>query len=324
MKPRIFLGSSTEALSITQQVANLLSEVGDCVIWTDAFAQNRSNLDSLLHQTKLSDFSILIATNDDLLLKKDHLEAAARDNIIFEFGLFLGSAGTNRSYMLVEEGTDLPSDLNGITLPRFSLDPAKHNSLAARCNEIKSLIIDFSKRSELGLLPSTALAIGYYYNFIKKVCEEIHNNNKIIVGEKEDAKELPVKDFSFHVIIPANLDDNGVDDFKTLYYKKNHLIGGATGTLLTKRGYPFVFRSDPFEEQQEDKVLHLYDVPSTLNTIMEALKLYMPKVQLGESVEVEHLEKRELNNFSKVLKYLIIKNNSTKKFVDVMEKVELE
>ena len=35
---------------------------------TFAFAQNKSNLDSLIHQTKLSDFSILIANSVGFLI----------------------------------------------------------------------------------------------------------------------------------------------------------------------------------------------------------------------------------------------------------------
>ena len=323
MKPRIFIGSSVEGLAIAEQVKNYLSDVGDCIIWTKAFAQNKSNLDSLIHQTKLSDFSILIATKDDVVIKKDEAKIEPRDNIIFEFGLFLGAAGLNRCYMMVQEETDLPSDLDGITLARFSMDLKKYNSIDKRCEEIKELIININKGSDLGLLPSTALAIGYYYNFIKKVCEDIHNNNKIIIGEKENSKELTIKKFKFQIVVPANLDDNGVDDFKTLYYKKQNLVGGATGTLSTKRGYPFVFKLEPLEQIEDEKTIHLYDVPSTLNTIVEALKLYMPKVQVGESPEVEHLEKRELNNFTKVLRYLITKNNSTKNYVEIIDKVEL-
>ncbi len=324
MNPRIFIGSSVDSLPIVQQVSDLLSDVGDCVLWTNAFAQNKSNLDSLVRQTKLSDFSILIATKDDILLKKENLQVVARDNIIFEFGLFLGAGGINRTFMLAEDGIDLPSDLDGIALARFTLEPGKYNSLETRCNEIKQNIANVDKGSDLGLLPSTALAIGYYYNFIKKVCEEIHHTNKILSGEKENAKEINVKDFKFHIIIPGNLDDNGIEDFRLLYYKRNNFNNGTTGTLATKRGYPFVFKLDPSEQEKDNKIIQLYDLPSTLNTIVEALKVFMPKVQVGESDEVEHLEKRELNNFGKVLKYLISKNVATKNFVSVIENVGLD
>jgi hypothetical protein len=325
MKPRIFLGSSAESLGTLQKVADLLSVIGDCKMWTNAFEQNKSNLESLARETKLSDFSVLLAMKDDILLKKGELRDVARDNVIFEFALFLGSTGLNRAFLLAQEGIDLPTDLDGITVSKFTLEAGKHNSLDKVCETIIAAIKKVSQGSDLGFLPSTALAIGYYYNFIKRVCEDLHANAKIVIGDRENAKEIKVKDFKFHVIIPYNLDDNGVDDFKTFYHRKQSLNSATTGTLETKRGYPFVFKFEPPDQnEKDDKIIDLFDVPSTLNTIGEALKLYMPRVQVGESEEVEHLESRELSNFAKVLRYLISKNTSTRNNVIVQENVRLD
>lgn len=49
--------------------------------------------------------------------------------------------------------------------------------LAKRCEEIISYIKKASKSSQLGLLPSTALAIGYYNGFIRRVCEKMNMNS---------------------------------------------------------------------------------------------------------------------------------------------------
>jgi len=327
MKPRIFLGSSSESLSTLQKVNDLLSDIGDCKMWTNAFERNKSGLDSLVRETKLSDFSVLLAMKDDIVLKlkRNETNIVARDNVIFEFALFLGSTGLNRAFLLAEDGIDLPSDLAGITVSKFTLEPGRYNSLDAVCEQIKKDIDKVSKGSDLGFLPSTALAIGYYYNFVRKVCEELHSKNCIVAGEKDNAKEVKIRDFKFHVIIPDNLDDNGVDNFKTLYHKKHNLNNASTGTIDIKRGYPFVFKLEPPDQKEEDdKIIDLFDIPSTLNTIVEALKLFMPKVQVGESEEVEHLESRELSNFAKVLKYLISKNTLTKNSVVVQENVKLD
>lgn len=324
MKPRIFIGSSAKSLSISHQVGNLLADVGDCVVWSNAFTQNKSNLDSLIRQTKIADFSVLIATKDDILLKKDEIHDVARDNVIFEFGLFLGSTGTNRSYMLVEEGINLPTDLDGITLSTFTLETGKYNSLETRCNEIKQFFIQVNKGSDLGFLPSTALAIGYYYNFIRKVCEDIHTHGKILSGSKEQPSEVAVTEFTLHVVVPEQLDDDGIDSFKTLYNKRNNLDNASTFYITPKRGYPFAFKLDPPTLVSDCKAVQLYDIPTTLSTIGEALKLFMPVELVGQSLEVEHLERRELENFSKVLKYLIRKNVSTKTNVVVIDNATLD
>jgi len=253
------------------------------------------------------------------------LYEVARDNVIFEFGLFLGSSGLNRAFLLAEEGINLPTDLDGITIAKFSLEDDRHNSINALCEVIKYRISAISKGSDLGFLPSTALAIGYYYNFVRKVCEEIHESSKVVTGEKDTLKEIKVKDFRFNVVLPANIDDNGVDSFKALYHKKNGLHNASTGTIaLAKRGYPFVFKINPPGQDENGEIsIEMYDVPATLNTIIEALKLFMPKEQVGQSPEVDHLERRELENFAKVLRYLVAKNVSTKSYVNILEGVEL-
>jgi hypothetical protein len=321
MKSRIFLGSSADNLGVLNRVAGLLSDVGECILWTKAFVQNRSNLDSLMRQTKLSDFSIMLAMKNDLLLKKNEIHDVARDNVIFEFGLFLGSSGINRSYLLAEDGINLPSDLDGITISKFTLEEGKYNSIDKICQNIKEAIISISKGSDLGFLPSTALAIGYYYNFVSKVCEEIHTSGKVVTGDKENQREFIVKDFKFNVVIPESLDDNGIESFRALYNKKNKLNNATTGAItVAKRGFPFVFRLEPPEQDENGEItIELYDVPTTLNTIIEALRLYLPKEQVGQNDEVEHLETRELRNFAKVLTYLISRNTNTKNYVDVRD-----
>ena len=88
MKPRIFLGSSAENLSTLKKISSNLSTIGNCIEWTHAFTQNKSNLDSLVTQTRLSDFSILLAMKDDIILKKGKSLRVARDNVILNSGYF--------------------------------------------------------------------------------------------------------------------------------------------------------------------------------------------------------------------------------------------
>ncbi|HEY5369235.1 MAG TPA: STING domain-containing protein [Hanamia sp.] len=160
------------------------------------------------------------------------------------------------------------------------------------------------------------MAIGYYNGFVKRVCEDLHHTEKMING----SDEFEVKKFVFKVIIPEELDDNGVDDFKVLYNKKYELSDASTiGKSGIKRGYPLAFKID-LEEDNSDTTTHsIIDIPSTLNTIVECIKLYMPHLQIGKNEDIDILEKKELWNFARVLKYLISKNASTKNNVIVIE-----
>jgi len=319
MRSQIFIGSSAEGLKYVEQISVYLETVGDVVKWTTSFTQNRSALDSLIRKTKLSEFAILVATCDDLTLKRDEIKASPRDNIVFEFGLFTGATGIDRAFLLVEEGAELPSDLEGIVIARFSNDDTKHNSLEKRCEEIAEHIRKEQETSQLGLLPSTALALGYYHSFIKGVCEQIRDTGAINTG----SQTIRVKGFELHVIIPAELDSNGVVDFRHHYNKVKGLEQAQTVTTAqTNRGYPFHFKIDPADQDTAmDLEIKLFDVPTTLNTIVEAVKVFLPTEKIGQNSEHEYLEGRELKNFAKVLRYLIKKNALTKNAVIVSDGV---
>ena len=114
MKPRIFIGSSSEGLYIAEYVKHYFSSDYDCVIWNDdVFKFNHSFLETLLNSASLFDFGFLIFTKDDLSLIRDSVFENARDNVIFEYGLFLGRLGLDRAFVIAEEGVKIPSDFLG-------------------------------------------------------------------------------------------------------------------------------------------------------------------------------------------------------------------
>jgi hypothetical protein len=322
MKKRLFIGSSSEQIATLNEIITLIGDAVACTSWTNAFSFNKSGLDSLIKQTRLSDFAILLATKDDVTNTRGEAHATPRDNVIFEFGLFLGAAGPEKCYLIAEHDADLPSDLDGITVAKFTRVAGQYNSLDKIVENIIVQINKASNVSELGLLPSTALAIGYYNSFIKKVCDELHKTESISI----DGKKVKVKSFKVNVIIPASLDDNGVNDFIMLYNKKHGLSKATTFVDPTNgnsgRGYPFHFKIDPPEQDLDKEIdIHVSDIPGTLSTIVESLKLYLPTKEVGVDFDIEYLEKRELENFTKVLKYLTNKNTSTKGYVEIQSEV---
>lgn len=61
--------------------------------------------------------AVVILTGDDLAASKDRLELKeirARQNVILELGYFVGRLGRDRTFALVEEGVNLPSDIHGL------------------------------------------------------------------------------------------------------------------------------------------------------------------------------------------------------------------
>lgn len=62
-------------------------------------------------------YAIIILTADDVCAEKgspDKLRPRARQNVLFEFGYFIGALGRDRVCALVKEGVEVPSDYSGV------------------------------------------------------------------------------------------------------------------------------------------------------------------------------------------------------------------
>ncbi|MFZ2978663.1 MAG: TIR domain-containing protein [Candidatus Magasanikiibacteriota bacterium] len=267
MKPRIFIGSSGEGIDIANYVKSLLQIDFEVYLWTDdIFKANKSFLDTLLKEAGYFDFGILIATKDDYTKSRDKSFDVPRDNVIFEFGLFLGRLGPSRAFIIQEEDAKLPSDLFGITIPRFKkmLDISNSDSLNKEIEKIKQTIQEKFTLGELGLLPSTALAIGYYYNFISTVCETLQAKKEIEVGGKRFLQ------FEINVVLPKALDSD-IKKRATIYFRRNELTQIQFDS--SGRSFPVFVTYD----NEANGVLKLYDMPTTLNGIDKAIEMYMQK-----------------------------------------------
>lgn len=295
MKARIFIGSSKEGLEVAEYIKNKLNSKYECYLWTDdIFKFNDSFLHTLLKEASLFDFGILVATKDDFSTIRDKSFDTPRDNVIFEFGLFIGRLGSSRAFVIQENGAKLPTDLLGITVPQFEKETPLSNSTSLN-NEIERITKTIDEKitlGELGLLPSTVLAIGYFYNFVSIVCESIHSKSDIIVDNAKFSK------FELNIVIPKDLDAD-IKKRATVYFKSKTLKEIQFET--SSRNFP-VFVT--YDKDNKD-VLKLYDMPTTLGGIDKAIEMYMRKGHIGKTSQQKLLEERELRNFQTTLQNLI-------------------
>lgn len=127
-RPSVFIGSSAEGLQIARALQAELEGTTDYLAerWdTGTFAPGSYTLESLIQMAKRVDFAILIATGEDTVISRGTEMAAVRDNIIFEFGLFLGTLGRERVYYLSVNDAKLPSDLLGLTRLTYQARPGR-------------------------------------------------------------------------------------------------------------------------------------------------------------------------------------------------------
>src|SRR3954464_5031651 len=124
IKPRIFLGSSGKQAKLLQAITRGLEDVADVEPWTTTFNPGRSTLDRLVELSQEVDFAAFVFAQDDWTATDASPagEAAARDNVVFEAGLFGGALGIRRTFILHANGSKLPTDLLGLTSVRY--DPA--------------------------------------------------------------------------------------------------------------------------------------------------------------------------------------------------------
>jgi hypothetical protein len=144
-KPRVFIGSSTEGLSIAAKVQELLTADVATVVWNQGtvFGLGSSTLESLEKAVLDYDFAIFVFTPDDELHTRGFSKPVARDNVVFELGLFTGKLGRKRSFVLNpgKGAVDLPSDLLGITTASYDFTETNLAAcLGPPCTRIREAI----------------------------------------------------------------------------------------------------------------------------------------------------------------------------------------
>jgi hypothetical protein len=124
-RPRIFIGSSTEGLNIAYKLRDLLSDEFSVVVWKEnvAFGLGTSTFEALEAAVLEFNNAIFIFTPDDEIYKRGEFKPVARDNVLFELGMFIGKLGRKKAF-IVNPGNNcvsLPTDLISITTAQYDL-----------------------------------------------------------------------------------------------------------------------------------------------------------------------------------------------------------
>ena len=121
-KPSVFVASSSEGLIFAEVLQAQLGDHYNSHLWTyDIFRPGSYPLETLEEQLEQRHYAIIVATPDDDLIKRGNESKAIRDNLLIEYGLFVGKLGRKRTFLLMPANSDLgmPSDLTGLTTVRY-------------------------------------------------------------------------------------------------------------------------------------------------------------------------------------------------------------
>jgi hypothetical protein len=184
MKPRIFIGSSTESLDVAYALQENLEHDANVTVWSQGvFKLSNNTLHDLVNILDNIDYGVFILAADDLIQSRNSTNSVTRDNVIFEFGLFIGKLGKDHVFYLIPSDIDdlhVPTDLIGIT-------PGKY----------------YSKREDNNLVA----ALGPFANNIRKSLKNfIYENLNDLREESNAAKKIAVeKPYNWEYLLLAEL-----------------------------------------------------------------------------------------------------------------------
>lgn len=113
-KHHIFLAYSSKARATANDVNAFVTSQGVSVRnWELDFAAGGTILSELLEATQHCIGAIVLLTKDDELVQGGEHQAAPRDNVIFEMGMFMEAKGRERVLVIRESGTKMPADIGG-------------------------------------------------------------------------------------------------------------------------------------------------------------------------------------------------------------------
>jgi predicted nucleotide-binding protein len=132
--PRVFIGCSREQLGHAELFQRQIEGFCDAQLWCDGvFQGSDTNLESLERAVRRFDFGVFMMVGEDEVVSRDNVTKKVRDNVVFEFGLFVGGLGRPRCLLLVPKRRPpvLPSDVSGIVVLAYDDDRIPGNSPAA-------------------------------------------------------------------------------------------------------------------------------------------------------------------------------------------------
>lgn len=295
-KKKVFIGSSKKEESLAKKTRAILEKEFDfeVIVWSDelwekgTFRLNSNTLDGLIKATLRCDFGLMIGTKDDKVMVKGQEKFKARDNVIFELGLFMGRVGLTHVAFIVENDLDVMSDADGICLAYF--DQSKRNSFRNAINKA-GVYFNHAPQTLTNFFPSSTLAATYYKNLLYPIYKYHLRNKCFKIGEESYSK------YKIKVLIPDKLDSDLNLQFERI----------KDDEKLDKITFDFEGRARHVHINAEivDGGLIFMDLPTILAGINYSIQCLLPKEFKLKKEEYTDILKRELIRFEETLYELI-------------------
>jgi hypothetical protein len=296
-KKRVFVGSSTESLSLADKAKSLLESEFEVTIWNESiwensvFKLNQNFLNDLLKASLQFDFGLLLGTNDDKVVYRGVELMQPRDNVLFELGLFMGRLGLSKCAFVIDKELKLLSDITGISLARFDKGDVK--SYIDAINSVKEFF-KHQQESDINFFPSSTLAAVYFENLINPTCRYLIENCGFETGG------IKYTNYIIKIIIPRKLNSDVNIQFERLKQKFT-----TSNQSFNYAGRPRYINLD---SKIEDNQLVFIDFPTILSGINYSISNLLPTDFNSMTPDYETILNRELERFIYTVKQLALRN----------------
>jgi hypothetical protein len=209
VKPSVFIGSSSEALDFPRAVQFQLKDNAELTIWNELpFKPGQFTLETIMNALDRFDFAVFVFSPDDMVLSRGVATPTARDNVVFELGLFMGRLGRSRAFVLQQANANIKmlSDLSGLTTVTYEWPNRENNPISAvgpACTMIRRAIKD------LGVFDGNSKQLRQVKEEIKEQENKLSTQQEQIGLQSEILFQIVAFSMSFHIY--AHL--------KEIYYK---------------------------------------------------------------------------------------------------------
>jgi predicted nucleotide-binding protein len=103
----MFIGSSVEGLNVAYAIQQNLTHDAEATVWDQGvFELSLTTIEALTELLGRVDFGVFVFSPDDITHMRGQNGHSVRDNVLFEFGLFVGKLSRQRVFFVVPEGDD--------------------------------------------------------------------------------------------------------------------------------------------------------------------------------------------------------------------------
>jgi len=133
--------------ALTYELSHYLQKVGlDVIIFREEVKRSQTVPEKLFDLAKKAGFAVALLTADDVGSEKGALswQPRARQNVVFEMGLFIGMLGRQKVCAVYEPGIEWPSDLQGTQSVKYVKDGTWKYDVAREI-DATGITVDFRK-----------------------------------------------------------------------------------------------------------------------------------------------------------------------------------